>query len=83
MKIISALNAKNHFGQLIEAAQRQPVTVTKQGRPSVVVMSVQDYQRRRQRAWRNLIKIMDATGNYAAGQGLTPEILEQLLADEG
>jgi prevent-host-death family protein len=82
MKTMSALNAKNHFGQLIDAAQRQPVTVTKQGRPSVVVMSVQDYQRRKQRAWRNLIKVMDATGNHAAGQGLTPEKLEQLLADE-
>ena len=31
MQTIPALEAKNHFGQLIEAAQRQPVTVTKQG----------------------------------------------------
>ena len=42
MQTIPALEAKNHFGQLIEAAQRQPVTVTKQGRPAIVVMSTHE-----------------------------------------
>ncbi len=52
MKTLTALEDKNRFGQLIEAAQRQPVTVTKQGRGSVVVMSVELYERRRRRAWK-------------------------------
>ena len=50
MKTITAIDAKNKFGQLIEAAQRQPVTITKKGRASVVVMSIEDYERRRHRA---------------------------------
>jgi prevent-host-death family protein len=82
MKIMTAIEAKNRFGQLIDAAQRQPVTVTKQGRPSVVVMSMEDYQRRKKYAWKNLLNVMQETGNDAVRQGLTPEKLEQLLADE-
>jgi prevent-host-death family protein len=82
MKTMTAIDAKNRFGQLLDAAQRQPVTVTKQGRPSVVVMSMEDYQRRKKYAWKNLLKLMQETGNNAERQGLTPEKLEQLLADE-
>lgn len=82
MKTITAIEAKNKFGQLIEAAQRQPVTVTKNGRASVIVMSVEDYERRRQRAWKNLLVTLDETGNYAASRGLTEQRLEQLLVDE-
>ncbi len=82
MKTITAIDAKNKFGQLIEAAQRQPVTVTKKGRASVVVMSVADYERRKKRAWKNVLKVMDETADYAASQGLTESRLERLLADE-
>lgn len=82
MKTLSALEAKNRFGQLLDAAQRQPVTVTKKGRRSVVVMSVEDYERRRRRAWKNLLKTMDDTGRFATSQGLTENTLAQLLADE-
>jgi prevent-host-death family protein len=82
MKTITAIDAKNKFGQLIEAAQRQPVTITKKGRASVVVMSIEDYERRRKHAWKNLVKAMTETGNYAASQGLTQERLARLLARE-
>ncbi|MES1942912.1 prevent-host-death family protein [Salinisphaera sp. PC39] len=82
MRKMTALEAKNRFGQLIESAQRQPVTVTKQGRDSVVVMSMADYERRKNHAWRNVLKSMEDTSRYAAAQGLTEERLDQLLADE-
>lgn len=82
MKTITAIEAKNRFGQLIDAAQRQPVTVTKQGRPSIIVMSVEDYQRRKNRAWKNLLKVMQGTGDNATRRGLTQKKLERLLADE-
>jgi len=82
MKTFTALEAKTRFGQVIDAAQREPVTVTKQGRPSVVILSAEEYQRRQTRAWRNLLAVMEESGRYAAGQGLTEEKLDQLLADE-
>jgi PHD/YefM family antitoxin component YafN of YafNO toxin-antitoxin module len=34
MRTVSSLDAKNRFGQLLDAAQRAPVTVTKKGRPA-------------------------------------------------
>lgn len=44
MKTVAAKEAKNRFGQLIDDAQRGPVTVEKNGRPFVVVQSYEDYQ---------------------------------------
>jgi len=82
MKTFTALEAKNRFGQVIDAAQREPVTVTRQGRASVVILSAEEYERRQSRAWRNLLAVMEKTGRYATEQGLTEEGLDQLLADE-
>ena len=59
-----------------------PVTVTRQGRPSVVILSAAEYQRRQTRAWRNLLSVMEEAGEYAAEHGLTEEGLDRLLADE-
>ena len=82
MKTFTALEAKNRFGKVIDAAQREPVTVTRQGRPSVVILSAEEYERRQTRAWRNLLAVMKETGAYAAEHGLTEEGLDRLLADE-
>jgi len=41
-------DAKNSFSAVVEAAQRgRPQTVTKRGKPAVVVVSVSDYERLR------------------------------------
>lgn len=45
MKTISAKDAKNGFGRLIDTARAEPVTVEKHGRGVVVVMSVEEYER--------------------------------------
>lgn len=45
MKIISAKEAKNSFGQLIESALVEPIVVAKHGRPVVVVMRFDDFKR--------------------------------------
>jgi prevent-host-death family protein len=82
MRTISAIDAKNRFGQLLDAAQRAPVTVTKKGRPAAVVMSVEDYERMRGTAWARLLATMEAARKEAVGRGLTDELLDELLADE-
>ena len=79
---MTALEAKTRFGQLIDAAQRRPVTVTKNGRAAVVVMSVEDYERRRQSAAQRLGQIMDQTAEEAARKDLTEAKLDEMLADE-
>ena len=41
---VTATEAKNRFGQVLEQAQRQPVVIEKAGRPHSVVMSVAQYE---------------------------------------
>ena len=45
MKSMSAKDAKNGFGRLLDTARAEPVTIEKHGRPVVVVMSVEEFER--------------------------------------
>lgn len=45
MKSMSAKDAKNAFGLLLDNARAEPVTVEKHGRPVVVVLSVEEFER--------------------------------------
>ena len=42
MKIMSARDAQNHFGEFLDAARREPVVVTKNDRPIGIMISVED-----------------------------------------
>ena len=44
MKTLTANEAKTNFGELLMTTQREPVAVTKNGRPAAVVVSHQDFQ---------------------------------------
>jgi len=44
MLTMTSIDAQNQFRQLIDASQRQPVTVTRRGRPVAVVLSYEHYQ---------------------------------------
>lgn len=44
MKVMTAVDAKNNFGSFIDAAQREPVIVTKKNRPVGVFLSIQDLE---------------------------------------
>lgn len=43
--VIPAREAKNRFGEMLDAVQRQPVTITKNGRPVAVLTAVVDRKR--------------------------------------
>ena len=45
MRNFSSAEAKNHFGELVDAARIAPVAVTKYDKPFVVVMAVEEYER--------------------------------------
>lgn len=45
MKSMSAKDAKNGFGLLLDTARAEPVTIEKHGRAVVVVISVEEYTR--------------------------------------
>jgi antitoxin Phd len=43
----SVQDAKNRFSEVVKAARRTPQTVTKHGKPAVVVVDVAEYERLR------------------------------------
>lgn len=45
MKTMSAREAKNGFGLMIDTARAEPVLIEKHGRGVVVVVSVEEYER--------------------------------------
>ncbi len=82
MREVTAKDAKNRFGQLLQSAQQGPVRVTRNGRPVGVMMSVQQFERLRGAAWERLTATMDRLGEEASAKGLTDAVLESLLADD-
>jgi prevent-host-death family protein len=82
MKSITALEAKTRFGEVLEAAQREPVSITRNGRPSVVIVSAASYERRQRLARERLLAAMQRAGSHAVAQGMNEDVLNQLLADE-
>jgi prevent-host-death family protein len=44
MTTIPATDAKNKFGELLEAIHREPVEISKKGRSVAVVISIADYE---------------------------------------
>ena len=43
MRTLAALDAKNRFGELLDTAQREPVTIERHGRAVAVVLSAEEY----------------------------------------
>ena len=42
MKVMTARDAKNHFGEFLDSARREPVIVTKNDRPVGIMISNED-----------------------------------------
>lgn len=87
MREVAASDARNRFGQLLDAAQSAPVRVTpvrvtRKGRAVAVMMSMQHYAHLRGAAWDHLAAIMDALAAQAADNGLTSAALDVILSDE-
>jgi len=89
----TASEAKHHFGQLLDAAVRTgPVTITKQRKPTAMLISLDDYQALTQADERTLaalsaefdrrFDVMQAPGAVAAMQRAfdTPEAQLRALA---
>lgn len=44
MRTVTSVEAQNRFGELLDNAQREPVTITRRGRPVAFVLSPADMQ---------------------------------------
>lgn len=82
MQYITATDAKQNFGALIDIAQREPVVIRRQNRDAAVLISRQDYDRLRRLQIEEFQVFRGRVAADAAAKGLTPEILEKLLEDK-
>jgi prevent-host-death family protein len=82
MKTFTANEAKTRFGEFIDLAQREPVRVTRRDRVVGVMVSAQDHESMRAYFADRLVHTMDAAAGQAVAAGLTPVLLDELLADE-
>lgn len=63
MITMTSLNAQNHFGELLDTSQREPVMITRHGRPVSIVLSPNGDVRRA------LYEIMKAVGELSPLRG--------------
>jgi prevent-host-death family protein len=82
MPTMSATHAKQNFAAMIDAAQREPVRIQRHERDVAVLISAAEYEKIHKLRVEELIRLSDEMGRYAKSQGMTEELLNQLLADE-
>jgi prevent-host-death family protein len=93
MVTVTSVEAQNRFGQLIDGAQREIITVTRHGRPAAFIVSPRDMEelmdtrRRRSRAvaemeaWRAEAKRSQSPAQAAAAAKLTDEQVNRMVHD--
>jgi len=81
MKTMSANEAKKHFGELLDIARREPVSVEKHGRPVAVMMSAEDYDEIQQAKLETLRAEIDkGRQQLLRGEGTTISSREEMDA---
>jgi len=81
MRYVSATDAKQRLAAVLDAAQREPVTIRRQNREVAVVLSPEDYRRLTSANVEAFQRFCDRVSRQAVNAGLTVKKLEQLLDD--
>jgi prevent-host-death family protein len=87
MLTMTSLEAQNHFGEMIDSSQREPVLITRRGRPvSLVISPSGDMKRimflfmkalselsplRGEEAAQDIARVLSGLGNQAELDGIT------------
>lgn len=81
MKYVSANEVKQNFGRVMEDVQRGPVTIKRYNRETAVIISSEDYENYRKYKVEQLLKLGAEIGEEAQANGLTQEILDEILSE--
>jgi antitoxin Phd len=82
MPTVSATHAKQNFAAILDQSQREPVRIQRHERDVAVLISAEEYEKIHQMRVQELLRFTEETSRYAEAQGMTEELLEQLLADD-
>ncbi len=82
MQTVSANEAKQSLGRILDAAQREPVVIQKHNRDVAVVISPKEYDRLRAIHLKEIADLCDKISQQARDKGLTEEILADLLTND-
>lgn len=79
MRYVSATDAKQRLAAILDAAQREPVTIKRQNREVAVVLSPEDYRRLTGANIDAFQRFCDQVSREAAKAGMTEKKLARLL----
>ena len=91
MIIMTSVEAQNSFGKLLDTVQREPVAITRHGRPTAFIVSplemdeLLDARRRRSEAvadfeaWRARAEASTSAAQKAAAAALTDEEVNRMV----
>jgi prevent-host-death family protein len=82
MKFITATEAKNRLGAILDEAQREPVVIRRQERDVAVVLSMAQFERMRAGNLQAFLEARKKVAEEAKAKGLTYKRLQELLADD-
>ncbi|WCE03587.1 type II toxin-antitoxin system Phd/YefM family antitoxin [Pseudoxanthomonas sp. JBR18] len=83
MRTVTASEARQGWAEVIEAARREPVVIQRQKRDVAVVMSMDEYERLVHLNVAEFQRFSDRVGANAREAGMTEDMLQDLLSDEG
>ncbi|MGI9289482.1 MAG: type II toxin-antitoxin system Phd/YefM family antitoxin [Pseudomonadales bacterium] len=81
MRYVSASDAKQRLAAVLDAVQREPVTIRRQNREVAVVISPEDYRRLKNANIEEFQRFCDRVAAGAAVKGLTEKRLNKLLGE--
>jgi prevent-host-death family protein len=81
MQTVSATYAKQNFAAILDLSQREPVQIRRHERNVAVLISNEEYERMNRERWAEFNRLSASAAEEAKANGLTEEILAEILAE--
>ena len=81
METLTANEAKQSLGKVLDMAQREPVLIKRHNHEAAIVISPRDFERLRKMNMDTIDELCHRVSKQAKAKGLTEEKLETLLRE--